>query len=310
MPFEEDPDVRSRIKRRNKRIADNKRRRAEARVAAAAVEEEKKQVAAEEKKRKLDHRRSVLGFQAQKKAEKAEDKRIKKEAAEQRENERKARIAARQRLRDEAAERKFIKEAEERVYRFLTGRELARRHRKRDRKGDADDESVVGADDDDMAEYEFDYLLFDDEDDAAASSDNASEVEIHGPEKKKRIIFFEPAPITKYTLLNPRSIMSDSELDTLLYERKLPRRATGETHPEIIARFCAADNILESDEVNSLLEKHFIKPSGSLDKRIKALQKADAEESLAGRKGFDINSPEFKDNYEAYRGQYAYMLVD
>lgn len=309
VPFEHDPDIRGRLDRRDKRIADNKRRRAEARAEATLAAQQKMQVAIDEKKRKLDHRKSVLNFQAQRKAEKAEDRRIKTEAAAQRETERKARIAARQRLRDEAAEKKAAKEAEERIYRFLTGNSLTRRHRKKSNKNEADDEKYDGEDDDDMEDYEFDYLLSED-DDVAAASDAESVVEGATPGTTKRLHFYEPAIVTKNTLLNPRCIMTLNELEALLHERKMPRRAANETHPEVVARLHAADNALEGAEVNLLLEKHFIRSNGTVDRRVRALQKADAEESLAGKKGWDVHTPAFKDNYDGYHGRYAYLLSD
>merc|ERR1739841_233234 len=71
------------------------------------------------------------------------------------------------------------------------------------------------------------------------------------------------ATVTKETLLNARSIMSDAELNALLFERGMPRRGLDESHPEVVARLAEADEAATTVELTKLLSKYFDKGKGS-----------------------------------------------
>lgn len=297
-PFEDDSDQEGRAQRRDARIAENKRFRAEAKANAAFAAAEKQRARDEDHARKIEHRRQVLEYKERRKAEKEEDALLRKEAAAGRLAERNQKLRAIQRVRNEIATKKSIKVQEDHVYEYYTGRNLLRKKRSQHKTGRA-----IDSEDDDNTQE-----IFNHEDDDGATSLAADSV-LEGDEEE---IFVKapldtPAIVTKATLTSPRSIMSLDELDGLLHERRL-KRSPVEDHPEIVARLCGADRLLKSAEINNLLARHFLRMKGNMQMRIAALQQADAKDSDAGKRGWDVDHPEFKKGYEGYKGKYAHLL--
>jgi hypothetical protein len=304
MAIEKDPDQNGRAIKREQRIADAKRRRAEFVEAERMAKEEKARLAAEEKERKLKWRAEIEKYRETRKAEREEDARLKAEKKFGKEEERKSRAAGFRFLRSEAAERAGVREAEERIFNYYTGRDLVRKHANRV-KGDYGDD-FADSDDDGNADY-----LRDSDDDDGSGADDASTAS-YKPKPKKRAVAPAPpksATVTKVTLRNPRSIMTDDELDVLIFERRLERRGPTEVHPEVVARLAAADATLSSSTLNSLLEKHFEPTKGKRSVRVDRLQKADAANCAAGKNGLDVTDLEFQDTYEGYKGEYAHTIT-
>ncbi|KAK5169694.1 uncharacterized protein LTR77_005672 [Saxophila tyrrhenica] len=308
--FELDPDPVGRMNKRDERIAENKRRRAAAKQAIRDAEEDKKRKIAAAKERKLGIQLENVNWKQEKMAREREERRLREEKRLGKEAERKARKAGLQKLREEVEAKRRNKDAEAAVYRYYTGYNINRKHGNK-QGGDPD------SDEDERA----DYLADSDDSDASSDGDVPPPVLTQSERisnrrrsaSRGRSVSVHPSQmveVTKATLLNPRSIMTDSELADLLHERKLPRRGHDETHPEVIARLAADDDILDNDEVNDLLAKHFMTHKGSIAKRIQRLEEADAANSAAGKRGVKVTDPEFKEQYEGYKGEYASLLVD
>ncbi|KXT00037.1 hypothetical protein AC578_4875 [Pseudocercospora eumusae] len=119
---------------------------------------------------------------------------------------------------------------------------------------------------------------------------------------------FNKAPVTKETLLNPRSIMNLDELDACLFSRKLPRRHPTESHAEVVSRLAHADNELTIPELNDLLKAALEPTSGKKDVKIQRLAAAEAAHSVKGSAGLISTELDFMRGYEGYQGEFAYLL--
>ncbi|KAI7202085.1 hypothetical protein KC352_g19169, partial [Hortaea werneckii] len=105
------------------------------------------------------------------------------------------------------------------------------------------------------------------------------------------------ATVTKETLFNARSIMSDAELNALLFERGMPRRGLDESHPEVVARLAEADEAATTVELTKLLSKYFDKGKGSKKAKVRRLQEHNAYNSEAGLDGVRSTDPDFQKSY-------------
>ncbi|KAK3696420.1 hypothetical protein LTR37_017991 [Vermiconidia calcicola] len=301
LPIEIDPDQAGRAALRQQRIEEAKARRAAAAEAVKHAEDQKKlelQAKEDEKLRywqaKEDHKKTL-------EAKRIEEKRFRDEHNAAKERERAARAAALQRIRGEADEKKKVKEAEERVFRYYTGRYLVRVQK---RRRNPDDEEDYTSDESDG--YDMSDLADSDQDEASVSS--GKPYTKHTTEEKKPATTFKPAKVNKESLLNPRSVMSDEELEMLLHERDHARRANKETHPQVVARLAVMDWSLTTSELNGLLEKRFASRKGKQAVRIARLQQYDAANSVAGQDGVKSTDLEFKQKYEGYTGKYKSLI--
>ena len=215
------------------------------------------------------------------KAEKAEIQRIK----EQKQRDREERRAAIKQQEDKARAERHAKSKQRKIEQLLI-RKLGGNARmpklKKTRVAVSDSE-----DDEDMSD------LADDEGSA-----------------KKKSAKRTKARVTAETLLNPRSIMTDSELGALLHERGLPRRGNDESHPQVVARLAAADKELTCKEIDELLRPLFVCVKGTLGDKVVRLQEADAKGSAAGDDGVTAADLEFKKGYEGYAGEFAGLIGD
>ncbi|KXT08210.1 hypothetical protein AC579_8680 [Pseudocercospora musae] len=119
---------------------------------------------------------------------------------------------------------------------------------------------------------------------------------------------FNKAPVTKETLLNPRSIMNLEELDACLFSRKLPLRHPTESHAEVVSRLVHADNDLTVPDLNELLRAALEPISGKKDAKVQRLAAAEAAHSVKGSAGLISTELEFMRDYEGYQGEFAYLL--
>lgn len=117
-----------------------------------------------------------------------------------------------------------------------------------------------------------------------------------------------PPPVTPETLRNPRSIMTDDELDILLVLRDLPRRGANETHAQLVARLDAVDRSLKSDDLGALLLHASEKSKGKKTEKVARLQMADANKSSAGQMGVNSTDLDFMQRYEGYKGPFSYLV--
>ena len=296
IPIELDPDQESRAVMRENRIADAKHRRAEAAEAARRAEEAQRNKAEEHNARKTRKRLARLEEKRAKEAAEAEDQRIKAERLQGKAEAKAKKEAALQRAREEAAEKKKIILAENRLYHHFTGRYLKRlqgNKRKADYNDDEDESDAQFTDSDLEEDYESD-----------------AGVEIHRTTTGRTIK--EKAPrVTKDTLLNPRSVMNDHELQVLLSERGLRPRGENESHAQVVARLAAADWKLDNATLNGLLKEHFVGVKGNLGVRIRRLQECDGDyKSALGQAGTKSTALDFKKGYEGYKGKYEDLIDD
>jgi len=304
VPFEQDSDPEGRVQRRDKRIADNKRRRAEAKDAVRRAEANSLKKIEDEKERKLQVKLGTIKERQAKMEQQREENRMKEERRLGKEAERRHRKEAEKRAREEVLAKRRITVKEESVFKYYTGRDLTRRHNDKPRRADGEKEEGV-------------VYLYESDDAGASSADD--DVPTTTPAPKEKIAKRRhdsmmpdntPPQVTKATLTNYRSILTIKELEVLLCERGLPRRGQDELHPEVVARIAAADKALDTTDLNDLLAKHFESQKGSMIKRIARLQHADAAASAAGKEGVRVTDREFQDSYEGYTGKYAHFKDD
>ncbi|GAB7362047.1 hypothetical protein MBLNU230_g2081t1 [Neophaeotheca triangularis] len=115
-------------------------------------------------------------------------------------------------------------------------------------------------------------------------------------------------PISRESLLNPRSIMPADELEILFKERNLPRRSKTETQPQMVARLAFEDEALTQRGLLDLLAKYFDKGKAGKDNLIWRLQNYDVnncESTLLGSSSDDIG---FMLGYEGYTGEFRYLV--
>ena len=301
LPIELDPDQEGRAILRETRIAEAKRRREEAAEAKIRAHEAGRQATAQERLKKLQSKQDKKDQEAANQAKKEAEKRLRQQRAEGKKQEMLVRQFAKQQIQQKRQEKMRLQELENLVYSYYTGTYLQRRHRDMVKKGDQEDCLSSDSEEDEPA-----YLLEGEEDDASAAVDNSftagrkTESNAAGPSTKPKI--------SKQTLLNPRSIMTDYELERLLATRGLPRRAAGETHPQLVARLAAADKALSMPDIDNLLQANFLSRKNSHKVKELRLQNYDAKHSEAGQRGVESTDLEFKKSYEGYGGKGARFI--
>lgn len=319
------------------RIAAAKQARQDAKDALRAKEQRAEARAAAKKAESRASNKKKIDDAIQKRAEKEENERIKEERKENKEKMKQHRIAMQAQFRAEKEWNKTRRDAEKKLYKALTGFSIdgsrpGRMRKKKDGyesedEAEAPDESESDEDEDEMIE------LSDHESDEQSELDDADladdevmptieEQEQEQPEptssgkkgKNKAIPENQaghiPAPVTKQTLLNPRSILSDDELAQLLYFRRLTRRGHIESHAEVVARIAASDESLKSDDLSQLLMHKSEKSKGKKTEKIARLQEADARGSDAGQMGSRSTDLDFIKRYEGYKGGFEYLVAE
>ncbi len=320
-PIELDSDQEGRKAMREARTSDAIARRAEAKLEvqrakeAAAAKKKEAREAKEEFHRKRTERKML--------------KQVEKEENLFMQTEKKQAVDARKAAEKEAAalwkaeidKILIIREKEEMVYRGLTGKALRRIRRVWSVEDINADVYEEGFEDDGLEDYLLDdgegIYVDDDADDEDEDQDNMSDLVSDSDEDKFADSEEEIAPVrtvvvqvTPTTLANPRSVMTESELEVKLFERGLARRARHETHPHMVARLAAADAALGTEALSTLLSKYFDKGKGSKLVKALRLQELDAEKSAAGEAGVKSTDLEFKKGYEGYKGKFARLIRD
>ncbi|KAI7277501.1 hypothetical protein KC345_g6578 [Hortaea werneckii] len=312
--IELDSDQEGRKLLREERIAANKARRAEQAAEAQRLEDEKQRKhdarQAEQHEKEKEREQKIKERQSVKKME-AEIKEARK-----REKER-SRLAKQAKIAQAKAEEEWQKQrrkAEAELYRALTGKRMqplpldaptaGNRKSKRTAK-----KSAMYQDEDDTEEDDFGGSSNDEDEecgDGEESEDEVSAQEEDDAETPAAAKVTQPtkpvapvvkATVTKETLLNARSIMSDAELNALLFERGLPRRGPDESHPEVVARLAEADEAATTVELTKLLSKYFDKGKGSKKAKLRHLQEHNAYNSEAGLDGVRSTDPDFQKSY-------------
>ena len=305
---------------------------------AQRVEEEKKQRADLRKLQTAERNRARVLSQQEKDALKADEERIKMEKRTNTEKLRLARKATSEQAKLQAEWEKKVRDTEAALYKKLTGtrmpglarpsgrRPSAKRHAGRagqgdDSEGDGDDEvdgemseedegeTGDGGSEGDGANESMSGVGSSKETSSGRGDGSGSISALSKPLRatKSSTTTMSP-PVTEETLLNPRSVMAIDELETLLFNRKLPRRGGHETHPQLVARLAAADVALAIPELDELLRKFWDKGKGSKVAKIKRLQMHEANASAAGQDGIKAMDPEFKKGYEGYGGEFSGLL--
>lgn len=332
LPIEIDNDKAGRTILRETRIREAKRRRAAQAAESQRDEDEKKRRIEEKKAADAEKERQRILKVHERQRIVAEEARIKQERITAREEKRIAKKAALARIRAEEDWAFTRRETAAEMYEKMTGKTLpgAPGLRPVGRRGsrcsgedfvDDDGEDAMSLDDDgedEMTDYETEQSDIDSAGHLDGSSSNlgngsssvnASTAPTPVRARKVPTVSMKPK-VTKETLLNPRSIMTDAELDVLLFHRELPRRTMRETHPQVVARLHAADCTLTTIELSDLLRPYFDKGKGSKESKVKRLQVQDAAKSAAGEEGITSADLEFKKGYEGYKGEYRSLIGD
>jgi hypothetical protein len=117
--------------------------------------------------------------------------------------------------------------------------------------------------------------------------------------------------VTENTILNPRSIMSRTELEALCTARNLPiLPEDSESHPQLVARLNAADQALEAVQVDALIKKARLGSGGTKSAKIQRMQMAQAAQSEKGGLGLTTTDVDFMRGYEGFQGEFKYLLDD
>nr|POF18524.1 hypothetical protein CFP56_63068 [Quercus suber] len=305
LPIELDPDQESRRTLREERRSAARKDRAEqmkrsARKARRTRKEKQRFLDEKKYQRMLERRKRDL---RQSQLEQARRERTRALAVK-----REQRQIARDRYRLETEWQRAKSNAERTIYKNLTGKYLLglrplRRSNPRDAEfNESDffsDPEAEFADADDEAEPAYDE--FDDVGEMATSDQLMQD---KGRTQVRKI------PVSRETLRNPRSVMSMAELEVLLHERGLPRRAPREQHAQVVARLAHEDAQFTSVQLSELLGRYFDKVKGSKAVKYGRLQNHDAKHSANGKKGITSTDPDFMRNYEGYAGAFRCLLDD
>lgn len=304
---------------RDECIAAAKKARQDAKDAQRGKEQRAQARAAAKKRETEESNQKKIQNALQKRAEKEEAERIREERNENKKKMKQHRLAVLAQFRAEKAWVKTRKQAERALYRQLTGYNIDGKTpgRTRKNKDGYESEEAEVTDEFESDEEEIIDLADDEETDedgnAESDDENAAEEEIAPCTKKacvpKNLAGFVRAEVTKDTLLNPRSIMSDAELVRLLFYRDLPRRSSDESHAEVVARLAASDEALKSEELSQLLIHLNEKSKGKKPEKIARLQEADAKACDAGEMGVKSTDLSFMQRYEGYTGEFAYLVT-
>ena len=283
---------------REARIVEARHRRAEAAEEAKRAEYAKQERTERKKREKQEKYEQQLRQKEDARAQQAEEKRIREERAEDSKRLREAKAANLAAMQDEAKEKKRVKGLEDLLLSRWGALPKRRRggglRKKDDFIDDTSDENGGGIDLSDEEEAQ-------ETDDETGSKPSGSKARTTPSRSKKAISAPTSAKVTKETLLNPRSIMTDEEIEVLLFQRGLPRRGDDESHPHVVARLAAHDAELSSATLSELLGKYFDKTKGRKELKIQRLQQYEAMASAAGLAGIKATDPEFKEGYVGYK---------
>jgi hypothetical protein len=327
-PIEIDSDQEGRKVMRETRIAAAKQRRTEAAAEAHRVEIEKQAKIARKRAEDLAQEAAKQLQKKLKEDGKLLEEQIKKKVATEKAQARADRHQVITQAADQARWDKVRRKAEAELFKQISGGMMlptwrrmmgeefepsTTRNRPRSTKapGWADD-----ADDEDEDHFE---SLNDDKEDMESEADYYDDdesslllnvVEPAPPDYSlPQAVMVAPAvvetladvPVTTTTLRSPRSVMTLEELDAVLHERGLPRRSAAESHPMVVARICAADDKLTSQELTDLLMRHFDKGYGIRAAKARRLAEWDAKDSAAGIRGVKSTDQAFVKDYEGYK---------
>ena len=336
LPIEIDPDKEGRKKLRDDRIAAAKQRRDDQAAKVQRFEDEKKRKL-EEKKEEADEKERNRILQTRERGEaKAETARLKQEKKNEKARIKAAKKAAAEKVKAEEEWAKTVRRKEAEIFTRMTGKKMksapgARRRpaggrgrgsrrgggarrssREDDFIDDDDEENVITSSDSDGDEISEDESEASDVDTGLMNGSSTEHVPSSSTPAKptKKLTTTTIPKVTKETLLSPRSVMTDAELELLLFERKLPRRTLREDHPQVVARLAAADKDLPTPELDELLRPYFDKGKGSKVAKIKRLQEHDAAKSAAGGAGLKPTDSDFKEFYEGYKGEYRSLVEE
>lgn len=308
--IELDSDQEGRKALRETRIAEARCRRAEE---IAESKRGVKNVEAIERRKELQEQKAIAEHEHRiaREAEREETRRIQEEVKRGNAEKKAAVQEAIALWKISVDEPRRVRELEERVYRSITGKILKRMRGPRDGGLDgvmlggyeSDETGANGdAEDDEMAD-----LHGDGDEDRFPSTTNKGNAHTVGTSKPPKNLRFK---VTKETLLNPRSILTDGELNILLSQRDLPHRGSRESHPQTVARLAAADVMLNGEQLTDLLAKYFDKGKGSKVAKALRLQTHEAQASAAGQRGVKATDLEFKKGYVGYEGAFAHFIED
>jgi hypothetical protein len=314
LPIEIDPDQEGRRTLREARIAEAKRVRGEAEAAAAAAADAVRQEKIQKKLQEIEVKRARQAQVEANKAEREEYKQLKRAVrdAKQQVVRNRKKVEREEKLKKDAWWK--TRELENVVYTYYTGRVLQRKHRNMIQNGEeeeyvSDDEQVVPtnlqAGNKRKAVVVTNKLSKRSRTLGSGLSSGTTNPQEETPKSTTRAT---KVRVSRQTLLNPRSILTMQELELLLVKRDLPRRGAEETHPEVVARLAAADQALDVDALESLLQAEFIVLKGSRAVKAARLQEHDAKHSKAGKNDVTASDLEFQKSYEGYRGQAARFI--
>jgi len=322
LPIELDPDQEGRKKTSEARIAAAKKARRE-RVAEQQRAEDEKTTRLEKKKvDDAEKERKRIAETHERAAEKAAEARMKKDRKQAVTDQKAKKQAVLAQIKAQEEWLKTKARVEREILARLSGKPPPRvRHSRRRRsgrdstaEGDEDDGDQADGSDNDDDEPAVDFEEDEEQGQLGDISDYLANT-VASPASGPASAVDAPkaagkAEVTKETLLNPRSILTDSELDVLLFERKLARRSVRETHPEVVARLAAADEAISAPELVDRLRTDFLKTNGNREAKIRRLRESDAGKSAAGAAGVTATDLEFRKGYEGYSGVHSSLLGD
>ena len=318
LPIELDPDQEGRRVMRETRTAEAKRLRAELKAANKREEEQKKYDRDAKRREKVEQDRLKIEHKIQKNADKEVERKIKEQASRLKTWRQNERIKKRDEWSRAADWKQKRTAAERAILDRMLGRSTTARRRAQARKkaaADVDDSDVI----DDAEIEEDDYTSGDSDADcvvvAAPTSrgkrrmTNSSEVTTISAPKKTRSEAPVEVKITKETLENPLSVLSDAELVVLLFRRGLARREDDESHAHVVARIATAYRALSNAELNDILHEAFEPTTGMKADKIRRIEQYDVSMSEAGRKGIRSYHLDFIKEYEGYKGDHSSMTA-
>ncbi|TKA54086.1 hypothetical protein B0A55_13720 [Friedmanniomyces simplex] len=286
LPIELDEDQEGRKRLRDERTVAAKRRRADA-AAKARREEERRLARLEAKKiEALEKNQAAILLSRMRAAEKAEQDRMRKERAQDRERMRLAKRAAEAQASAQLKWKTTQRVGEKTLWEGIVGRTW-RNSRTLDLGGSVAGDAEADADSD-----------------ASADSDGEISERAHrdhcgllggfslmqgyvctygntaSASAKKGKVRTTPV-VSAATLADPRSELAEDEVNAILRERGLPAKKAEEMHPQAIARLWAADQDLSTTELHDRLRRYFIKIKGTRQEKLQAMAEYEAGEAGA-----------------------------
>nr|POE89788.1 hypothetical protein CFP56_20257 [Quercus suber] len=306
LPIELDPDPEGRRILRDDRRKAARELRAEQMEMAARKASGSRRTDAEKQRARDEKERQHLLEKHKRDALKAQLAQIRRDRADALVRKREARQIARDRYRLESEWQRAKANAERTIYKNLTGKYLLGLRPSRSSSMHQHDVNESAF----FTDPEVDPDEADDENvPVGVDSDDADEMLT-----SKQCLQVIPRtlvpkiPVSKETLCNARSVMSMAELEVILHERGLRRRAPREQHAQLVARLAYEDTQLTSAQLSELLGRYFDKGKGSKMSKYRRLQEHNAKHSANGEKGITAADPDFMKGYEGYADEFRYLL--